>query len=272
MEPSQAAGARTLRLVVEYDGTDFAGWQRQAGQRTVQGCLEAAVEAMTGVATFVRGAGRTDAGVHALGQVASFRTDARIPTDGFLRGLNSHLPPDVAVQELTEAPADFDARLSARGKLYRYQIWNHPIRSPRAARTSWHCRAPLDLAAMRAAAQLLVGEHDFAGFRSSDCDRLTTVRRLRRVEVEREGSLLTCEVEGTAFLRNMVRILVGTLVAVGWHDLHPDDVARILQHRDRTKAGQTAPARGLTLVRVDYRGEEAAADSAPSPEPSPRER
>ena len=247
-----STGARNLRLVLEYDGTDFAGWQRQEGQRTVQGCVEEAVREMTGVATFVRGAGRTDAGVHALGQVASFRTDARIPAAGFLLGLNSNLPPDIAVRELEEAPPGFDARHSALGKLYRYELWNHLVRSPRTGRTSWHRRAPLDLTAMRAAAALFVGEHDFAAFRASDCERRTTVRLIRRFDIHRSENLVSCEVEGTAFLKHMVRILVGTLVGVGCHELSPEDVARILRERDRTKAGVTAPARGLTLVRVDY--------------------
>jgi tRNA pseudouridine38-40 synthase len=218
----------------------------------VQGCLETALLAMTGQATFVRGAGRTDAGVHALGQVATFQTEARIPEGGFLRGLNSHLPGDIAVLELCEAPPDFDARRSARGKLYRYQIWNRPVRSPLLARTSWHCRAPLDLPAMREAAALFVGEHDFAAFRASDCERRTTVRLLRRFDLTEAGALVRCEVEGTAFLKYMVRILVGTLVGVGRGGLRPADVARILREGDRTQAGVTAPARGLTLVRVEY--------------------
>ncbi len=245
-------GERNVRLLIEYDGTDFHGWQRQEGQRTVQECLEEAVRAMTGVATFVRGAGRTDAGVHALGQVANFRTDARIPAAGFLRGLNSHLPPDVAVLKLEEAPAEFDARWAARGKLYRYQIWNHPVRSPARGRTSWHVRAPLGLEAMRAAAARLVGEHDFAAFRASDCERRTTTRLLRRVDVGADGPLIAIEVEGTAFLKHMVRIIAGTLTAVGRAQLTPDDIDRILASRDRTKAAMTAPAAGLTLVRVDY--------------------
>jgi tRNA pseudouridine38-40 synthase len=250
------APPRNLRLLVEYDGTDFRGWQRQltAGgeQRTVQGCLEAAVAAMTGETVFVRGAGRTDAGVHARGQVANFRTAARIPTGGFLRGLNANLPPDVAVLEVHEVPAAFDARWAARGKLYRYAIWNHLVRSPLHRRWTWHCRAPLDLAAMRAAAARLVGEHDFRAFRASDCERKTTVRLLRRVDLAAQGAVVTIDVEGTAFLKNMVRIIAGTLVAVARGRLGPDDVSRLLEAGDRTQAGMTAPAQGLTLVRVDY--------------------
>jgi tRNA pseudouridine38-40 synthase len=247
-----APGARNLRLLLEYDGSEFHGWQRQQGLRSVQGDLEAAVKTMTGEQVFVRGAGRTDAGVHALGQVANFRTQARIPTGGFLRGLNANLPHDVAVLEVTEVPEAFDARLAARGKHYRYQVWNHLVRSPLYRRRSWHCRAPLDLAAMRAAAALLVGEHDFAAFRASDCERRTTRRLLRRVEVARQGALLTIDVEGTAFLKHMVRILSGTLVAVGRAELTVEQVGQLLEHGDRTRGGMTAPAAGLTLVSVTY--------------------
>jgi tRNA pseudouridine38-40 synthase len=244
--------ARNLRLLLEYDGTGFAGWQRQEGQRTVQACLEEALTRMVGAPVRVRGAGRTDAGVHALGQVANAHVDARIPVGGFLRGLNSHLPPDVAVLDVSDVPPDFDARRSARGKIYRYRIWNHLVRSPLHARTTWHLRSPLDLHAMRAAAALLVGEHDFRGFRASDCERTNTVRLLRRVDVERSGALVTCEVEGTAFLKNMVRILTGTLAAVGHGELDLPAVQTVLEGGDRTRAGMTAPAAGLTLVSVIY--------------------
>jgi tRNA pseudouridine38-40 synthase len=247
-----APGARNLRLLLEYDGGAFHGWQRQLGLRSVQGDLEAAVKTMTGEEVLVRGAGRTDAGVHALGQVANFRTNARIPTGGFLRGLNANLAPDVAVLEVTEVPDAFDARWSARGKHYRYAIWNHLVRSPLYRQRTWHCRAPLDVTAMRAAAALLVGEHDFAAFRASDCERRTTRRLLRRVDVDRQGALLTIDVEGTAFLKHMVRILSGTLVAVGRAELTVGDVAGLLEHGDRTQGGMTAPAAGLTLVSVMY--------------------
>ncbi|MSP59551.1 MAG: tRNA pseudouridine(38-40) synthase TruA [Myxococcales bacterium] len=243
---------RRIRLVVEYDGTDFSGWQRQLNGPSVQEVLEAALAAMTGVPTPVRGAGRTDAGVHALGQVAAFSTASPIPLIGFLRGLNGHLPPSVAVVSADEVPEDFDPRRHARGKLYRYLIWNAEARSPLRARTAWHIIRPLDDRAMEAAALPLCGEHDFRAFRSADCERPTTVRVIRRLEVFRDGPLITIEIEATAFLRNMVRILVGTLVEAGHGKLTPDDVARILAAGDRRAAGPTAKPHGLVLVRVDY--------------------
>jgi tRNA pseudouridine38-40 synthase len=241
-----------LRAVVEYDGTDFSGWQRQPEQRTVQGVLEDAIREMTGESVFVRAAGRTDAGVHADGQVASFDLEAEIPLHGLLRGLNTILPVDVALVEVTEAAPDFDARFSARGKVYRYTVWSHFVRSPRRHRQAWHVRQPLDMAAIRAAAALLVGEHDFRAFRASDCDRRTTRRIIRRLEIERQGALLTFDIEATAFLKNMVRILVGTLVDVGRGRLDAETVARMLTTGDRTTGGMTAPACGLTLLRVIY--------------------
>jgi tRNA pseudouridine38-40 synthase len=207
---------------------------------------------MTGETAFVRGAGRTDAGVHAAAQVASFSLEARIPEAGLLRGLNSILPADVAVLEVAQVAADFDARFSARGKVYRYQVWNHPVRSPLHARTTWHVRSALDMAVMRRAAEELRGEHDFRAFRAADCERRTTRRVVRRLDVERQAALLSFEIEATAFLKNMVRILVGTLVDLGRGRLPPDAVARMLETGDRTAGGVTAPPQGLTLLRVLY--------------------
>jgi tRNA pseudouridine38-40 synthase len=243
---------RTLRLLIEYDGTDFAGWQRQLNQRTVQQCLEEAFAAMTGGPLRVQGAGRTDAGVHADGQVASVEVASRIPALGFMRGLNTHLPRDIAVLDVADVAAGFNARRSARGKIYRYRIWNHPVRSPRQARQAWHVFAPLNVHGMREAANVLTGEHDFRAFRAADCERKTTVRLIRRFDVRREGGLITCEVEGTAFLKNMVRILVGTLVAVGHGKMTIDHVRTLLTNGDRTQAGMTAPAQGLSLGTVIY--------------------
>ena len=243
---------RKLKLVVEYDGTDFSGWQRQDGQRTVQGTLEDTVHQLLGVRVEVRGAGRTDAGVHAAGQVASLSLQSRIPATGFLRGMNSHLPADVAIVDSVDAPATFDARFSARGKIYRYRIWNHFVRSPLHARTSWHCRRPLDLEQMRQAAALLCGEHDFRGFRASDCDRRNTVRVIRRFDLAKRGALIELDVEATAFLKNMVRILVGTLADVGRGKRELPDVLRALETGDRAAGGVTAPAAGLSLLHVIY--------------------
>ena len=247
-----SAPPRRWRAVVEYDGTGFSGWQRQDGQRTVQSVIEDAIRQVIGESVFVRAAGRTDAGVHADGQVVSFDLVQPMPPHGLLRGLNSILPPDVALIEVAEAAPDFDARFSARGKVYRYTVWNHFVRSPRRARTAWHVRQVLDVAKIRATAGLLVGEHDFRAFRASDCDRRTTRRLIRRLEVDRQGAIVTFDVEATAFLKNMVRILVGTLVDIGRGRLDPSTVARMLETGDRTIGGMTAPPQGLTLLRVIY--------------------
>jgi tRNA pseudouridine38-40 synthase len=246
------AGSRTLRVVVAYDGTDFSGWQRQPSVRTVQGCLEDGIRTLLGEEVFVRGAGRTDAGVHADGQVASLALASRIPPHGLLRGLNSILPADVALLDVAEADPTFDARFSARGKIYRYTVWNHRVRSPRHARTTWHVRRTLDMAAIRQAAAALVGEHDFRAFRASDCERRTTRRLVRRLDVDRQGALLTIDVEATAFLKNMVRILVGTLIDIGRGQLGPEAIARMLETGDRAAGGITAPPQGLTLLHVLY--------------------
>jgi tRNA pseudouridine38-40 synthase len=243
---------RNLKLVVEYDGTHLAGWQRQDGQETVQGWLEKAFASMTKQEVVIRGAGRTDAGVHAEGQVASVELASRIPAIGFLRGLNTFLPREIAVLEVADVPSSFNARFSARGKIYRYQVWNHPVRSPRFARFAWHVYDALDLHAMREAAAVLVGEHDFRAFRAADCDRKNTVRIIRRLDVRRDGAMVSLEVEGTAFLRNMVRILAGTLVAAGRGKMTAAEVAAALASGDRTQAGITAPPWGLTLAKVIY--------------------
>ena len=249
---AEPRAARKLRLVIEYDGTNFSGWQRQTDRRTVQGTLEDGVHAIVGERVEVRGAGRTDAGVHAAGQVASLSLSSKIPALGLQRALNSMLPPDVAVIDAADADPGFDARFSARGKIYRYRIWNHAVRSPLHARTSWYCRRPLDLQAMRDAAALLCGEHDFRGFRASDCDRRNTVRVIRRFDISKHGALIQIDVEATAFLKNMVRILAGTLADVGRGKRDRAAVVRALETGDRAAGGVTAPACGLTMIQVIY--------------------
>ena len=244
-------------LTLSYDGTDFVGWQRQRNGLSVQEALEDALGRLLEHPVICRAAGRTDAGVHARGQVVSFRTEKRLPLRALLHGSNHHLPASVAVLDVKEVADDFDARHSASGKLYRYQIWNAPVRSPLHARTYWHLTPPLDRAQMAAAAAVLVGRHDFAAFRASNCERLTTVRTVKRVAVcagppEDGGASLCIEVEATAFLKNMVRILTGTLVQVGRGRMGVEHVQSLLRSCDRTQAGPTAPPHGLTLWRVDY--------------------
>lgn len=243
---------RTLRLVVEYDGTDFCGWQRQNNGRTVQQTLEEAFEIMLKHPVSVRGAGRTDAGVHAFGQVAAVDIEEAIPAYGFLRGLNAHLPEDVAIVELTDATPGFDPRRAARGKIYRYSIWNHPFRSAMNRRTTWHVKPSLDVEKMHQAAAQIEGEHDFKAFRAADCERPSTRRLMRRVSVRRQGALVTIDVEGTAFLKNMVRIIAGTLVGAGLGKIAGDQIDEALVTGERTLAGVTAPPQGLALMHVLY--------------------
>ena len=248
---------RHIRLVVEYDGTGLCGWQRQANGPTVQGEIEAALATLLSHEVTVAGASRTDAGVHASGQVASFRTERAIPLHGIRRGLNSVLPDAISIVSATEAADDFHPRFSATGKHYRYLLFTRAERSPRWRDRAWHQPQPIDRAAMRAAATALIGEHDFAAFRAAGCTARTTVRRIDEIaiaELPGEPEVVAIDVRGNAFLRNMVRIVVGTLVEVGQGRRPVSQVAEILEGKDRTKAGITAPARGLELVSVRYDG------------------
>jgi len=245
---------RRVRLRLEYEGTEFHGWQLQTGDRTVQGELESAFERIAGSPVRVHGAGRTDAGVHARGQVAHADVDTRLDELSLQRALNALLPTDVAVLALEWTAADFDARGDARWKRYIYRILARRERSPLRRRTVWHHPQPLDLDAMQAAARLLIGTHDFAAFRGNprgSADR-HTVRKLTRLEAVRQGDEIEFIAEGQAFLRYMVRNLVGTLVEVGRGKLLPGEVHRILESRERSRAGPTAPACGLTLDHVEY--------------------
>jgi tRNA pseudouridine38-40 synthase len=245
---------RHIRFVVEYDGTSLCGWQRQANGPTVQGHLEDALAQLLQHPAPVLGASRTDAGVHARGQVASFRTERPIPLHGIRRGLNSLLPDTIAVRDVAEAAEDFHPRFSATGKHYRYTIFVRTDRSPAWRDRAWHHPEPLELAAMRAGAEALIGEHDFAAFRAAGCTARTTVRRVDAIDLATAPDLVIVDVRGNAFLRNMVRILVGTLTEVGTGKRPAAQVAEILASRDRTRAGITAPAAGLELVEVRYDG------------------
>lgn len=241
-----------IRLTLEYDGTAYAGWQLQPNGLSVQEVVEGALARVLGEKVRLTSSGRTDAGVHARGMVAHFETQKVLPLAAYREGVNRHLPHDIAVKEAQEAPAGFHARFSARGKWYRYQISASSARSPLLARFSWHVRGELDLAAMREAATFFAGRHDFAAFRGAGCEARTTEREIFSVEVEQEGELLAIDVKGEGFLRNMVRVMVGTLVEVGLGRRSPSDIPHLLREGSRPLAGRTAPPQGLCLMEVWY--------------------
>jgi tRNA pseudouridine38-40 synthase len=244
---------RTIKLVVQYDGSDFVGWQRQGKGVSVQGLIEEALATIDGAPVTVHGAGRTDAGVHAIGQVASARMRSPIEDWQLARALNAHLPKAIRVTELTTVPDDFHARFSATAKTYEYRIWNGRTMPPFLRQYAWHVIEPLDLPRMQQASQAIPGERDFAAFRSARSLNHTTVRDITSAGWRKEGDqTLVFEIGGKGFLRYMVRSLVGTLVEIGRGQRPVDDIARLLAAPDRSQAGRTAPARGLFLMKVEY--------------------
>lgn len=258
----------TFRLTVAYDGTGFVGWQRQVSGVSVQGLLEDAFGALAGAPVAVHGSGRTDAGVHAAGQVASATLETRLAPDVIRRALNARLPPAVRVLDVAQAPDDFHARFSARRKTYRYVIWNAPFAGPFAYRYAWHVTAALDLPLMQKAAGDLIGRHDFTGLQSTGSAVHTAVRTVSAAAIEEKrgpdaaailpivgldgGRLLVFAITADGFLRHMVRAAAGLLVEIGAGRRTPDSVARVLTARDRALAGPTAPAHGLWLMHVEY--------------------
>jgi tRNA pseudouridine38-40 synthase len=247
---------RTLRLTLAYDGTDYAGWQVQPDRITVQEVVEKALEKITGSPVRILASGRTDAGVHALGQVASFRSETHLSTDILQRALNGELPPDVAVLDVSEAPQGFHPIRDAICKRYRYIIHDGPVRDVLARRYAWQYRRRLDAESMHEAAGKLAGTHDFAAFQSSGAPRRSTVRTIFDVSVKRgrggQSDVVTLEVEADGFLYNMVRAIVGTLVDVGRGARPESWVSQVLASGDRSQAGLTAPPQGLFLVHVTY--------------------
>ncbi len=240
------------RAIVEYDGTRFCGWQTQANGPTIQAAIEDALQQVAGHPVRIFAAGRTDSGVHALGQVISFNLERDITARKLHRALNSLTPPAITLRTLDVASDDFDPRRMARRRAYVYRIWNTPYPSPFWQRFAWHVQRPLDLEAMQQAANDLLGDHDFESLRASTCDARTSVRRIFISQWQRDEQLLSYHIEATAFLRHMVRTIVGTLAEIGLGVRPVDDMPRLLAARDRGQAAATAPPEGLCLTRVDY--------------------
>ena len=246
---------RTIKLTVEYDGTEFNGWQVQPnGQRTVQGELEDALAKITKSKTRVIGSGRTDRHVHASGQVAHFKTKSKMSADEFVKALNANLSYDVAVLHAEEVGSDFHAQYTAKSKTYRYSILNRSIRSTQQRRVIWFYPHKLNLSLMRREAEVLVGKHDFKSFQAKDPSkkREDTVRTVKRLDIKKKDDVIHIDIEANGFLYKMVRNIVGTLVEIGSGQLPEGSIKSILTKKDRGAAGATAPANGLCLVEVFY--------------------
>jgi tRNA pseudouridine38-40 synthase len=243
----------TFKITVAYDGTGFVGWQRQASGTSIQGLLEDAFTELDGAEVAVMGAGRTDAGVHALAQVASASLSRQIDADTIVRAINTRLPAAVRVLSASEVSANFRVRFDARSKTYRYRIWNAEVLCPFERQYAWHVPVPmLDADAMASAASRLAGQHDFVAFQAAGSDAQRTERVVMASRVQRSRDLITYEICGNGFLRHMVRSIVGTLVEVGRGSRPVEWMSRVLESRDRARAGRTAPPEGLFLVGVEY--------------------
>ena len=241
-----------VKLTVEYDGTNYHGWQIQPNCDSLQAVLERAVSTFLGEPTRVTGSGRTDAGVHALGQVVNFYSGKEFTEYRICRALNALTPVDISIKEVEIVPDSFDARRDARSRVYEYRLLNRATPSPFYLNRAWHLHEQLDFEAMGEAIPCLIGEHDFSSFRAAGCDAPHPIRNVYHATLEQRGELLVYTIEATAFLRHMVRNIVGTLVEVGRGERTPESFINLLEERDRTKAGETAPAHGLYLMEVKY--------------------
>lgn len=246
-------GVKNFKIIVEYDGSRYCGWQRQNNDPTIQEAIEQALMKMTDQKISVIGSGRTDAGVHAYGQVANFKCDTRLSAGDFLGGLNSLTPEDIVIAGCEEVPDDFHARYSATSKTYQYRILNRPNPAAVMRQYAWHIRKALDLEAMRTAIPYIIGSHDFKAFEGAGSPRAHTIRNVLNAGLtEKNDGYVVFEIEADGFLRYMVRNIVGTLVEVGLGKISPEDVKDILDSKDRTRASATAPAHGLFLQSVNY--------------------
>ena len=241
-----------IRLKIQYDGTDYSGWQIQPSDKTIEGEITVAIGQIFQREVKLIGASRTDAGVHARGQIANFNIDRNVDVQTLRRGLNAILPHDISIQTAEEVNKDFHSRYNSKGKVYNYFIWNRDYKTPFYNRYSWHYHPPLDIAEMNRCALFLKGEKDFSSFRASGCDSSSPIRRIDLFTIKREDGFIKFVVEGSAFMKQMVRNIVGTLVQVGIGKMKPEQIIEILEARDRRTAGPTAPAQGLVLVSVKY--------------------
>lgn len=244
--------AVTYRMTVSYDGKDFAGWQVQPGQRTVQGCIQEGLGKLMKHPVTIHGSGRTDSGVHATGQVFHFRAQTTIPIERMVKAINARLPNDIAILDAAQADPEFHARYDASEKTYRYRILNTPVRNPLLQHYAWHVMEKLDTDKIEKSLLHLIGAHDFAGFAASGSPRSTTVRTLSRAELFREGDEILLQFTADGFLYHMVRNLAGTLVEIGMGRKSPLWIDEILEGKDRSLAGKTAPPQGLYLIAVKY--------------------
>ncbi|MFC1698498.1 tRNA pseudouridine(38-40) synthase TruA [Candidatus Omnitrophota bacterium] len=245
---------RNLKITIEYDGTNYAGWQIQKRhkKKTIQQTIEQALAKILQENVKLVGSGRTDAGTHALGQVANFKTNSKLKLNNISRGLNSILPVDIRIKSICNAPLDFHARFSARSKHYRYTIVNQPFLSPQLRHFSYLVKCPLDIEKIKRAAVYLLGRHNLRSFQAVDKVNRDAVRTIQSLKVSRKGKAIQFDIAADGFLYKMVRNIVGTLIEVGRGKIKPEDIPRILAAKSRVDAGPCAPAKGLCLIRVKY--------------------
>lgn len=243
---------RNIKITIEYDGTNYLGWQRQKSGSTIQNTLEEAIRSLTNEDVEVIGSSRTDAGVHAKGFVANFKTNTKIPADKYREAINHKLPDDIVILKSEEVDEDFHSRYNARGKTYSYSILNRDVHSAIGRNYLYHIKRKLDIEAMKEACKYFIGTYDFSAFKSSGSSVKTTIRTIYELYIEENNNIIKIYVTGDGFLYNMVRIIVGTLIMVGFNKIMPNEIENIISDKDREKAGICVPSTGLILEKVYY--------------------